>query len=367
MSVLNGQDANQTTFNNAFMSRTSNTSTTGKVDLSNADHSSVSDIQRELNAIARYTGKTINTAATTAPAWTSNDIGASGDSLFARLDALLELFPLDLGTWVDGILPIENGGTAKSTVEVGQVFWGEFEQSSAFFWDAANEYLGVGTSAPSGTLDIDGSFCLTSDNASVNASGVLAYAGNSENSFIRITAAAGSELYTIAAPEGNGDQVKILANVSGSDIDVTGDDNIETDGQTITFSDTTLILLVWDRVSSTWRILAGGGSSSVVITNFSQNMLGESNIECVGAQEQIWRFTAEAPEDSGVITSIDFSLVPQGGKVTFTSQSDSAYSITILDDISNVIMNGEWIGTQYSTIVFQRIGPRLIEVCRNGI
>lgn len=40
MSVSNGQQADQNTFNNAFMSRTSNTSTTGKVDLQNTNDAS---------------------------------------------------------------------------------------------------------------------------------------------------------------------------------------------------------------------------------------------------------------------------------------------------------------------------------------
>lgn len=207
MSVSNGQRANQTTFNTAFMSRTVDTSTVGKVDLNNVAHDSITDTQRELNAIARYTGKTINTAATTAPAWTDNTVGASGDSLFDRIEA------------------------------------------------------------------------------------VQAYAMSSS---------------------GGG----------------------------------------------------GGGDYTVVITNFDQT---DTAITGVDAQEQIWRFTAESPEAAVTLASFNFSSVPQGGKITFTSQSDSEYPVTIPSNLSNVIMNGDWVGTQYSLISFQRIGPRIIEVCRNGI
>ena len=50
MSVSNGQQADQNTFNSSFMSRTTNTSTTGKVDLQNAnDASSETDVNASLH------------------------------------------------------------------------------------------------------------------------------------------------------------------------------------------------------------------------------------------------------------------------------------------------------------------------------
>lgn len=364
MSVADGQLGNAATFNGAFVSKSINSTTIGQVSLANASPSSgdsVSNIQREFNAFSSYTGKTLNVAYDTLPSWSSNDIGASSDSLFDRIEAIQTQFPIDMDSNVQGVLPIANGGTNKSAFNAGQVHFGDFSQSSAFFYNSSAGYLGLGTSAPSGNLDIDGSFCLRSEDAVLNASG--AFDSASQNSFIRITSAAGTELYTIAAPSGNGDQVKILANVAGVDIDVTSAGNIETDGQTITFAEQTLILLVWDKEDSIWRILAGGGGSSAVLTNFDET---DTTITCVGAQEQIWRYT-EASSGSITLAAIDFSLVPQGGRVTFTSQSDNAYTLTIPTSLSNVIMNGEFVGAQYCMIVFQRIGPRIIEVSRNGI
>lgn len=49
MSVSNGQSANQTTFNNAFMSRTTDTSTTGKIDLEDSGSDSITDLQQVVN------------------------------------------------------------------------------------------------------------------------------------------------------------------------------------------------------------------------------------------------------------------------------------------------------------------------------
>jgi hypothetical protein len=95
MSVSNGQIANETTFNNAFVSRTVDTSTTGKLDLQNADVASGSDIlnvQRELNANESYTGMPAASAKNVKPVWASTDVGTATDSLTARAEALTAKF-----------------------------------------------------------------------------------------------------------------------------------------------------------------------------------------------------------------------------------------------------------------------------------
>lgn len=51
MSINNGQPVDETTDNAAFMSRTSDTDTTGKVDLKNADSAEVTDVQGTINTI----------------------------------------------------------------------------------------------------------------------------------------------------------------------------------------------------------------------------------------------------------------------------------------------------------------------------
>lgn len=51
MSVSNGEIANQTTFNDAFMSRDSDTSTVGKVDLLNTGSATITDVQLVINNI----------------------------------------------------------------------------------------------------------------------------------------------------------------------------------------------------------------------------------------------------------------------------------------------------------------------------
>lgn len=94
MSVTNGQVANQATFNNAFMSRTSDTSTTGRIDLNNtvpASGASIANIQREFNAIANFLGKAVNVAITALPAWVSTVVGDPTDNIFERVEVLSDL------------------------------------------------------------------------------------------------------------------------------------------------------------------------------------------------------------------------------------------------------------------------------------
>jgi hypothetical protein len=95
MSVSNGQLANQTTFNAAFISRTVDSSASGVLELLNADAASgddVENIQREHNSIAAYAGKALNSAKDDLPDWENEDVGATSDNLTERADALTERF-----------------------------------------------------------------------------------------------------------------------------------------------------------------------------------------------------------------------------------------------------------------------------------
>ena len=63
MSVINNQIANATTFNNAFLSRLSNSDTVGIVGLLNtnpASGSSISNVQREFNSLGSFLGQSPN-------------------------------------------------------------------------------------------------------------------------------------------------------------------------------------------------------------------------------------------------------------------------------------------------------------------
>lgn len=139
MSVVNGANANQTTFNAAFVSKTVNSTTVGQVSLANVDGSSgssITNIQRELNSLASFLGKAVNQSATALPSWTNNTTGASSDDIFDRADALTVKMeththtgaagqgaPINLATSVAGVLPIANGGLGAGAYASGEILY----------------------------------------------------------------------------------------------------------------------------------------------------------------------------------------------------------------------------------------------------
>lgn len=96
MSVTNGQPANAATFNAAFLSRTTDSDTTAKIDLLNSDlvnsGPTLLNIQREMNKLNSFLGSAINTGPTTTPTWINNDIGLSSDTVKLRADNLTAEF-----------------------------------------------------------------------------------------------------------------------------------------------------------------------------------------------------------------------------------------------------------------------------------
>ena len=115
MTVSNGSLANQTTFNNGFVSRTADDNTTGKKDLQNAVADSgpdVINVQREVNSLNAYTGRPSGSAHDADPVWTSNEVGASTDSLKDRAEALTVEFDEVTGHTHDGTAG--NGGPVSA-------------------------------------------------------------------------------------------------------------------------------------------------------------------------------------------------------------------------------------------------------------
>lgn len=118
--IKDGLDADQTNFNAAFVSRTADTSTTGKVSLSNtADTNSgavVVNAQRAINEAFDAVGITAEGDATR-KTYSSTNVIANGDShktAIGKLDAGLITTPV-AATRVTGTLPIANGGTGQTS------------------------------------------------------------------------------------------------------------------------------------------------------------------------------------------------------------------------------------------------------------
>lgn len=91
MAVSNGQVANQTTFNNAFLSRNSDSNTTGVIALDNTNPisgASLVNIQREHNANSSFSGMPLNSAKDVKPSWTSTEAGTPTDNMNQRVESL---------------------------------------------------------------------------------------------------------------------------------------------------------------------------------------------------------------------------------------------------------------------------------------
>jgi len=91
MTLVNGQLANQSTFNNAFVSRTNDTSTEGKLTLENVDSNTITDVQAYVNKIASADG-ILSETDTTDTTYISNNyitVGADRKTAIGELDTAI--------------------------------------------------------------------------------------------------------------------------------------------------------------------------------------------------------------------------------------------------------------------------------------
>jgi hypothetical protein len=102
MAISDGQKVNALNSNAAWVSRTSDSNTVGKLDLENTDVASgdsVINAQKEHNSSASYTGKTVGTTKDDVPTYSSDAVGIANEDLTARAGALTA----QVGTNVTGI------------------------------------------------------------------------------------------------------------------------------------------------------------------------------------------------------------------------------------------------------------------------
>jgi hypothetical protein len=103
--VLDGQAVSAAVTNPAFLDANGDDTGVGKITLANTDPVSgatVDSLQKEHNSAASFMGKALNSVAGDLPAWTTSVVGAAGDSLFDRADALTERFDSTTGHFHDG-------------------------------------------------------------------------------------------------------------------------------------------------------------------------------------------------------------------------------------------------------------------------
>ena len=100
MVIADGQPVDASNSNPAWISANSDDTATGKYTLANVDAvsgSTIDNVQRELNSLASFLGKAINTVFNDLPGWVNNDVGLSTDDVFTRADNLTQRFNGTLG------------------------------------------------------------------------------------------------------------------------------------------------------------------------------------------------------------------------------------------------------------------------------
>jgi len=154
VSVNNGQDANQDTFNNAFMSRTTDTSTTGEVDLENANAASgpgIENAQRSINGVHNFVGSAPEGTYDQDPSWSSDALTGTvaNESIKDRIDAVQAVVEDHDANKVDAVVGtdnalIRNDGTAGAI------------QNSGIIVDDSNNITGVNDLTIAGDLTVNG-------------------------------------------------------------------------------------------------------------------------------------------------------------------------------------------------------------------
>lgn len=247
MSVSNGQLANQTTFNAAFLSRTASSDTVGILGLANvasASGSSVTNVQREHNSAASYIGKALNGIKNLLPAWTSVAVGAPTDDLTQRCEALTAAFEaFDLDQSFQGIKTFIDGVILQDRVEYAQA-------------DDATAGTGI-------TLTNPATRVVRMTNAAL-----VSIAGLGLNSPIGVQA--------VAIINATGNTITIV-----DDATATAAERIMT-GQSgnIFLEDNGTIDLLYDTTEQRWRVVGGTGSgTSEDIIDSSEDLFNGDGVE----------------------------------------------------------------------------------------
>lgn len=98
--VVSGSPVSASNSNSAWIAKNGDDQTIGKLDLANTDAPSgptVQNVQREINSLDSFTGRTPASNYNATPAWTNNDVGTGSDNLKTRTDLITQKFNATAG------------------------------------------------------------------------------------------------------------------------------------------------------------------------------------------------------------------------------------------------------------------------------
>lgn len=168
MTVSNGQLANATTFNTAFMSRLNDSNTIGKQDFQNTDVASGADvinIQREVNSLNFFTGRPSGSAYNAAVSWLSTEVGTVNDNLQQRIEAIDAEFDPATGHTHDGSAgsggPVSAASLTNLNYYTAEYQYLETTGVTGSTWDVSTDFT---SKSPDGTPTAEGVITDPPDN-----------------------------------------------------------------------------------------------------------------------------------------------------------------------------------------------------------
>lgn len=160
--VNDGQRANMTTFNDAFISRNGDSSTVGKLDLQNTDSASGPDIinlQRNINQLASQLGVSTNGVFNALITWANTIVGSASSNSKAKIEALVLKMADTLANGGHTHTGVDGEGPSISALDLNNInkFKAEFQKISQAA--ASGTSIDV-TSLMTGKVDTGGSASL---------------------------------------------------------------------------------------------------------------------------------------------------------------------------------------------------------------
>lgn len=291
MSLSSGDAVSAAVTNLAFMSRSADDNTTGIKSFENTDSasgSSVTNGQREWNSLCSYTGKALNAAKDVKPSWTSNEMGASTDSLFVRLNLVDAQFNnstghdhsgAGLGAPIDSANIIYDGTTSGLSATDVQAAIDEVDSDlDTHIADTAAPHGATSTNTVSRiiTRDSNGDFAANDITAStLDATGVDNSLGNLTlgNSGNTVVIAGNLQVdgatTTVNSTTLEVDDANITVNSGGNQAAA----NSAVSGITVEMSDATDAVLGYDSsTTSKWKAGESGSEAELVTISHAQQL-----------------------------------------------------------------------------------------------
>lgn len=375
MSVSNGQIADEDTFNNAFLSRTVDTSTVGRVDLGNLVAASgpvMLNIQRILNSFASFMGATTGMAFDGVPTWTGTYVGSVGDSLKARAEALIARFSGTSGHVHDGtdgegpkVDATLLAGLTEGAVPFGSGIGGLNEDPTSLFYDPAVPGLGLGNNTPAAMLDLSRDLAIRDVNDA--STGAITQLDTDGKGSIRLTGAF-TELQGIG--QGFDGKIVKVINVSGAERLVMHQDTGASAADRIfiptladlKFPDGAIFEFKYDATTQRWRVSggagSGGGADWTVVTETT------NAVTLTDEKAQRIRLALATPDT----VTVDVSAITEDStEVEFLGTDDD--NPATINAASDLLLNGSWVAVRGS-IMRARWDDglaALVEISRNAI